>query len=289
MSNLQKTSTNRSLSNFIIISCLYIFSISALIFIIGFLYIIIARGIGYINFTFLTGLAEEINPGGGVGPFLFNSFYVTFLSMVISLPISFLAGIYLAEYASLNRINNLARTGLEVLASVPSIVLGLFGIAIFVTSLHIGLTIIGGAVTLAIINMPVLTKVIEDSCRDIPQPLKHSAFALGATKFQVLFKIIVPNAITRIITGVSLVSGRALGESAVILLVGGTSASDSMWNFNLFAPGATLSVHLWYLLSASIVPDAAQIASGSAVVLIFVVLLINFILKIPIWLIERKK
>ena len=267
---------------------IYIISFSIIIFILWLLYSIVNKGIGQLNYQFLVGLPDELNAGGGIGPFLFNSLYVTFISMVISLPISLGAGIFMAEYARENKFTSFIRIAIESLASVPSIVLGLFGLALFVGFFHMGLTIIGGAATLALLNIPVLCKIIEDSIKDVPAEYQSSALALGATKFQTLTKIVLPVAMARIFTGISLVTGRAFGESAVIILVAGTSAADSMWNFNIFAPGATLAVHLWYVQAEAIVPDAADIAAKSAALLVCVVLAINLLLRVPALIIKLK-
>ena len=267
---------------------IYIISFSIIIFILWLLYSIVNKGIGQLNYQFLVGLPDELNAGGGIGPFLFNSLYVTFISMVISLPISLGAGIFMSEYARENKFTSFIRIAIESLASVPSIVLGLFGLALFVGFFHMGLTIIGGAATLALLNIPVLCKIIEDSIKDVPAEYQSSALALGATKFQTLTKIVLPVAMARIFTGISLVTGRAFGESAVIILVAGTSAADSMWNFNIFAPGATLAVHLWYVQAEAIVPDAADIAAKSAALLVCVVLAINLLLRVPALIIKLK-
>ena len=275
--------------NKLILGLIYLISSAVMIFIIWLLYTIVNKGITHLDYNFLFGLPDEINAGGGIGPFIFNSLYVTFLSMIIALPISLGAGIYMAEYATENKFTDFIRVAIQSLGSVPSIVLGLFGLALFVGVFHIGLTIIGAAVTLALLNIPVLCKIFEDAIKDIPLEYRNSALALGATKFQALVKVIIPSAMPRIYTGISLVTGRAFGESAVIILVGGTSAADSMWNFNLFAPGATLAVHLWYVMSDAIVPDASEIASKSAALMVCVVLLINIILRTPILISKLKK
>ncbi|MDP4164240.1 MAG: phosphate ABC transporter permease PstA, partial [Bacillota bacterium] len=210
--------------------------------------------------------------------------YVLFLSLVISIPIGLGAGIYLSEYAPNNRLTEIVRTCVEGLASVPSIVIGLFGYVIFVDYLDIGLTVIGAAISLSIMNLPMLTRVTEQAISTVPIELQEASFALGSTKAQGIIKIVVPAAMNGILTGISLTACRAIGESAVILLVGGTSASDNMWDFHLMSPGGTLPVHLWYIQSEALVADAKEIANKSAAVLVVIILLMSFSIRLPIWI-----
>jgi len=249
---------------------------------------ILKNGLFRIDFSFLTKVPEELDTGGGIGPVLFNSFYILFLSLVVSIPIGIGAGVYLAEYAPRGKLTEFIRVCVEGLASVPSIVFGLLGIAIFVEGFHIGLTILGGALTLAFLNLPVLTRVTEEAVRAVPQDYRDAAYALGSTKFQCIWRVVLPAALNGIITGVSLTAGRAFGESAVIILTSGLSTSGQIWDFNLLSPGETLAVHLWYVQSEALVPDARDIADKSAAVLVIVVLLINLTFRIPLWLRSRR-
>lgn len=256
-------------------------------FIIGLLYLILQDGLPKLTWDFLFGLPSEIEEGGGIGPTLLNSFYILFISLVISIPLGMAAGIYLAEFAPDNKLIGFVRICVEGLASVPSIIFGLFGIALFVEYFEIGLTILGGGVSLAFLNLPVLTRVTEESIRSVPKELKSASFALGATHLQTITRALIPAALTGIITGICLVAGRAFGESAVIILTAGVTTSGEMWDFSLFSPGATLAVHLWYVQSEAIVGDAQEIAQKAAAVLVFVVLLINLVFRIPLWLKAR--
>ncbi|QYR23273.1 phosphate ABC transporter permease PstA [Paenibacillus sp. sptzw28] len=262
--------------------------ICTILFICGLLFLILQKGLPKLDWSFLYGLPSEIDEGGGIGPALFNSFYLLIISLIISIPLGMAAGIYLAEFAPDNRFISFIRICVEGLASVPSIIFGLFGIALFVEAFQIGLTIIGGAVSLAFLNLPVLTRVTEEAIRSVPQEMKNASFALGGTHLQTIRRVLIPVALNGIITGICLVAGRAFGESAVIILTAGVSTSGEMWDFNLFSPGETLAVHLWYVQSEAIVPDAAEIAEKAAAVLVFVVLLINVIFRVPLWINSRK-
>ncbi|MDO7906321.1 phosphate ABC transporter permease PstA [Paenibacillus sp. JX-17] len=254
----------------------------------GLLYLILHKGLPHLNWGFLYGLPSEMDAGGGIGPMLFNSFYMLILSLVISVPIGMAAGIYLAEFAPDNKLISVIRICIEGLASVPSLIFGLFGIALFVEMFEIGLTIIGGAISLAFLNLPVMTRITEEAVRAVPEETKSASASLGATAMQSMMRVILPAAMNGIVTGICLVAGRAFGESAVIILTAGVSTSGEMWDFSLLSPGATLAVHLWYVQSEAIVPDAQEIAEKSSAVLILVVLLINILFRVPLWLSRRR-
>ncbi|MBG9737644.1 phosphate ABC transporter permease PstA [Paenibacillus alvei] len=266
----------------------YALGAAVLLLIFWLLYTILSKGLSGITLEFLTRVPEEIDAGGGIGPVLFNSFYILILSLLISVPIGVGAGIYMAEYAPANRYTEGLRMCVESLSSVPSIVFGLLGLAIFAEYFQIGLTILGGAVSLAFLNLPMLCRVTEEAIRDVPVELRNAAYALGTTKFQTIRTVVLPVALQAVITGICLVAGRAFGESAVIILTAGLSTSGEMWDFNLFSPGETLAVHLWYVQSEAIVEDASQIADKAAAVLVFVVLFINLVFRIPLWFNNRK-
>ncbi|WP_276354243.1 phosphate ABC transporter permease PstA [Cohnella caldifontis] len=258
-------------------------ALCVILFVFALLLLILERGFPSLTWDFLFGLPSEIEEGGGIGPALFNSFYMLFLSMVIAVPLGIAAGIYLAEFAPDNAWIAMVRICVEGLASVPSIIFGLFGIALFVEMFQLGLTILGGAASLAFLNLPVITRVTEEAIRAVPREWRHASFALGATHLQTIRRVLLPASMSAIITGLSLASGRAFGESAVIILTAGVTTSGVMWDFNLLSPGETLAVHLWYVQSEAIVPDAQQISQKSAAVLLFIVLAFNVVFRIPAW------
>lgn len=262
--------------------------IGIVVFILGLLFMLLRKGLPLLTWDFLIGLPSEIEEGGGIGPALFNSFYILFLSLAISIPLGMAAGIYLAEFAPENRFIGFIRICVEGLSSVPSIIFGLFGIALFVDMMHLDLTILGGAVSLAFLNLPMLTRVTEEALRSVPPELKNASFALGSTHLQTIRKTLIPAAASGIITGICLTAGRAFGESAVIILTAGVTTSGSLWDFNLLSPGETLAVHLWYVQSEAIVPDAGDIAQKSTAVLIAIVLLINLAFRVPLWIKARR-
>jgi phosphate transport system permease protein len=246
-----------------------------------FLGYILYKGLPVLNLHFIFGKSSDIVAGGGVGAQLFNSFYMLALSMGVSIPVAVGAGIYLAEYAKDNYFTQCIRLSVESLATVPSIVLGLFGMIIFVNMLHLGFSILGGALTLVLLNLPMLVRVTEESIRTVPKSYEEASLALGATKLQTIFNVVLPNAMPGIITGITLTAGRALGETAILIFTAGTTVSRFLYDMDVLAGGETLAVHLWYLMSTGLVPDRDSIADGIGALLILSILIFNFVLVLP--------
>ncbi|ARF69156.1 phosphate ABC transporter, permease protein PstA [Paenibacillus larvae subsp. pulvifaciens] len=252
------------------------------------LYRILSAGLPHLSWDFITGLPEDIMPGGGVGPMLFNSFYILFLSLVFSLPVGFGAGIYLAVYAKKNRLTGFIRISVEALASVPSIVFGMFGFLLFVQFFNLKISVLSGSLALALLNLPVLVRVTEGAFRTVPHSYWEASLALGSTRWQAIRKVLFPAALPSLITGITLVAGRALGESAILIYTAGLSVSRNFPELNPFAMGETLAVHLWYVQSEALVPDAKQIAAGSAALLLLVVLAFNLLIGILSRIIQKR-
>ncbi len=263
-----------------------IFLVSLLFLFAGY---IIYSGRESLTFHFLTSPPRFMQRGGGVGPQLFNSIYLLFISSVFSIPIGVGAGIYMAEYAKPNTITKSIRLSLETLSALPSIVVGLFGLLIFINVLGWGFSIMAGAMALMILNLPVITRVAEESIRNVPSSLKEGSLALGATHWQTIWKLILPSALPGILSGVILVTGRIFGEAAALLFTAGMSSPHlnfGDWNplhytspLNPFRPAETLAVYTWKVNSEGLAPDARQIADGAAAVLIITVFLFNILAR----------
>lgn len=255
-----------------------------------FLFIIFKKGIGMITPSFLFGKPKISSAGGGIGPQLFNSFYMLIISLMITIPIGIGAGIYLAEYAKEGRLVRFIRLSLETMSSLPSIVIGMFGLLIFVNMFGWGYSLIAGALSVSILNIPAMTRVSENAIRNASRKVKEASLGLGATKWQTIIKLTLPVAMTEIITGIILAAGRIFGEAAAFLYTAGLSAGALNFNtislvgtksaFSLFRPAETLAVHIWKLNSEGTVPDAIQIANGTAAVLIIAVLLFNILARV---------
>ncbi len=255
---------------------------------VAFLIYILYKGLPVLSWDFVTGMPSDIRAGGGVGPQLFNSFYILFLSMAFSIPVAVGAGIYLAEYAGQSRLTDLIRLSTESLATVPSIVLGLFGMIIFVNALGLGFSIIGGALTLSLLNIPVLVRVTEEAIKTVPNQYREASLALGATKWQTIGRVVLPTALPGIITGLTLTAGRALGESAILIFTAGTTVSRQLPDPNLLAAGETLAVHMWYVMAVGLVPDRIDIANGIGALLVITILIFNLVFTISGRIMQRK-
>ena len=244
------------------------------------------HGLRSVDWQFITSPPQTIRAGGGIGPQIFNSFYILFLTMLISIPIGLLAGIYLAEYAGRSRLAEGVRIAIETLTSLPSIVVGLFGLLVFVNATGWGYSIMSGALALTVFNLPFLVRVCEESIRGVSRDLVEGSLALGATRWETTWRIIVPCAFPGLITGIIITSGRVFGEAAALLYTAGMSSPPldfANWHIfsptsplNPFRPAETLAVHIWKVNSEGLIPDLRRVADGSAAVLILVVLAFNF-------------
>ncbi len=266
--------------------------------IVAFIFILLAALIVYIiasgaqkafDPSFLTGKPEQFKEGGGIGPELFNSFYLLILTMIISIPLSLGAAIYLVEYAPGNRVTHIIKTVIEVLSSLPSIVVGLFGFLLFVIYFGWGFSIISGAFALTIFNIPLLVRVIQQALESVPTTQRDAGLALGLTRWETTIHILLPTAMPAIITGIILSAGRVFGEAAALIYTAGQSApmldftcldlSSPTCPWNIFRPAETLAVHIWKINSEGVVPDLAAISNGTAAVLMICVLLFNLIAR----------
>lgn len=278
-----KTSDRLATSVFITIALIII----ALL--VGLFYFILVNGFKQISLHFLTTPSSSLFAGGGIRDQLFNSFYIVFITMVMTVPLGLGGGIYLVEYAKPGRITSTIRSCVEMLSSLPSIVIGMFGLLVFVTSTGWGYTIIGGALSLTIINIPVMVRVCEDAIRAVPQDLKEASLALGITNWDTIRTVLIPSALPSIITGAILAAGRVSGEAAALLYTAGQSApilNYADWNpfsptspLNIFRPAETLAVHIWAVNTQGLIPDARAVANGASAILVLAVFLFNLLAR----------
>ena len=243
-----------------------------------FLGYILIKGLPVLSLAFIFGQSSDITAGGGVGAQLFNTFYILFLSLIVATPIAIGAGIYLAEYSARGRLADMIRLSVECLASVPSIVLGLFGMILFINLMGFGISLGVGAMTLALMNLPIIVRVTEESLKTVPREYREASLALGATKWQTIARVVLPAAMPGIVTGITLTAGRAVGETAILIFTAGTTVSRMIPDFSLSAGGETLAVHMWYVMAIGLVPDRIDVANGTGALMILVNLLFNLVL-----------
>lgn len=237
----------------------------------------IVSGLHVINWQFLTG--ADVN-GDFVGPEVFNTFYILILALIFCLPLGVGAAIYLAEYAGRGWFTMVVRLATETLAGVPSLVLGFFGFLVFVTfygnNQFIGQSRLAGALTLAILNLPLIVRVSEDAVRNVPNELREASAALGATRSQTIVRVLLPGAIPQLATGIILTAGKMIGETAALIFTSGTASPTTGWfTLNPLFPGDTLTVHLFELQAEGIAQNKTAVEAGTAALLIIFLLVFN--------------
>ena len=247
---------------------------------------ILVRGLPHISWSFLTGKSSSYQAGGGIGIQLYNSFFLLVITLIISVPLSMGAGIFLAEYAKKGPVTNFVRTCIEILSSLPSVVVGLFGYLIFVVQFEYGFSIISGALALTVFNLPQMTRNVEDSLNHIHHTQREAGLALGISRWETVVHVVIPEALPGIVTGVVLASGRIFGEAAALIYTAGQSAPAldwSNWNIlsvtspiSIFRQAETLAVHIWKVNSEGTIPDGTIVSAGSAAVLLIFILIFNF-------------
>ena len=245
----------------------------------------VIASIGVVSPSFIFGDPSDTELGG-VGPLLWNSVYMLVLAMLIAVPLGILAGIYMSEYAGDNRVTDTIRFAEEAISSVPSIVVGLFGLIAFVNLTHWGFTALGGALALTLFNLPLMARLSEQALRAVPADERSASLALGATKWQTIRHVVLPLAIPGIVTGIILTAGRVFGEAAALLFTAGLSTPTG-YNFgdlnifdpkspwSPFRPATTLSVYIWKTNSEGLSQFAPQIGDGASALLLGSVLIFN--------------
>lgn len=213
-------------------------------------------------------------PGEGIFPLIINTFMMICLTLLIALPISIFSAIYLAEYAKKGKFLELIRFTTGVLSGIPSIVFGLFGMLAFVITFKLGYSLIAGAFTLSIVLLPTLIGQTEEAVSRVPDTLREGSLALGATRLQTIFKVILPNSISGILVGVLLGIGRIVAESAAIILTAGTVAQIPN---TVFESASTLTVKAYAVAKET---GDIRLACAMGLVTIIIIILVNAFVKI---------
>lgn len=216
----------------------------------------------------------------GIGNQFFNTIYLVFLALVISIPLGIGGGIYMAEYATEGKAQRIMRISIETLSSLPSIVLGLFGYLVFIIMTNSQWNLFAGALTVSILTLPLIATITEDALRALPPSYAKGSYGLSATKWQTINRVLLPAAFPAIITGIILAAGRVFGEAAALMFTAGMS-TDINWAstditsptnaFNPFRSGETLSLQIWASRSESLASDAEAMANLSALLLLTLV------------------
>jgi phosphate transport system permease protein len=247
--------------------------LAALLTVASFVYLvlyILIKGIPYLRPELFSWTYDSNNVS--MLPSIINTFLLTALSLVISVPLGIFAAIYMVEYAKKgNRMVKFIRVTAETLSGIPSIVYGLFGMIFFVGVLKMQLSLLSGSLTVAIMVLPTIMRTTEEALLSVPQSYREGSFGLGAGKLRTVFRIVLPSAVPGILSGVILATGRIVGETAALIYTAGTMAKVPN---NLFASARTLSVHMYLLSNEGLHTNEAF---ATAVVLLVFVMLINML------------
>ena len=269
LSRGKKGRINKDLSNKIMLGVFRAAAYITTLVLVAIIAYVVINGLPHISLDFIFGWPQGVNAEGGIWPTIVSTVYVTALAMLICTPIAVLAAVYLAEYAKQGKIVELIRYAADALASVPSIVMGLFGYALFVEAMGLGLSMVSAALALALLMLPIVMRTTEEAIRAVPRYIRWGAYGLGATKWQVVSKIVLPSAFGRVATGIVLAIGRAIGETAVVLYTMGQAINLPISPLD---SGRPMTVHLYLLANDGINMNAAY---GTALLLMVIILAFN--------------
>ncbi|MDD4910304.1 MAG: phosphate ABC transporter permease PstA [Candidatus Omnitrophica bacterium] len=249
--------------------------------------VIIQKGLPAINWQFLSDIPRQGMRAGGIFPAIVGTIYLVAGAIIFALPIGLLAAIYLSEYSRDNHLTRIIKLAIVNLAGVPSVVYGLFGLALFVVFFKFGASIISGSLTLGIMILPVIITTSREALESVPQSFREVSLSLGASKWQTIRHIVLPNAIPGILTGTILGLGRAAGETAPILFTVAAFYLPKLPN-SIFDQAMALPYHL-YVISTQVPNVDEKVRYGTAFVLLALVLIMNLVAIIIRYKFRKKK
>ncbi len=238
---------------------------------------IFSKGLGSVSWNFISSFPRNGMTGGGILPAIIGTVLVTFITTLFAVPFGISCAIYLNEYARPSLMTNIIRASIRNLAGIPSIIYGLFGLALFVQSLKFGTSVLSAGLTLGLLSLPYIITTTEEALKRIPNSMREATLALGATQFETIKDVVLPKALPGILTGVILTLSRAAGETAPILFTGvAFYINDITTSIN--QEFMALPYHL-YMLSTQhqSIEQVRPLAYGTAVVLIMIVLILNLL------------
>lgn len=275
--NSDSINNSKRRSQFIAFSLFKLMSYSVVAFLILILGFIITKGIGVISWEFLTTVPEEGMTKGGIMPAIVGTLVLVLGSSLFSFPIGIMSGIYMNEYANNSKIAIFIRVMTNNLSGVPSVVFGLFGMALFVNTMGFGDSILAGSLTLGLLSLPLVIRTTEESLKAIDFSFREGSLALGATKLQTIRKVILPMAFPNIITGLILSIGRVSGETAPILFTVAAYFLPKLPH-SIFDQVMALPYHLYVISTSGTDVEASRgVAYGTALVLIVIILIVNLL------------
>ncbi|GIU20514.1 phosphate ABC transporter permease PstA [Shewanella sp. MBTL60-007] len=251
---------------------------TTLLFLLWVVWHILSNGLDHVSWEFITGAYTRIGEASGIWAMIVSTVYMVGLSLTFAAPIGIMTAIYLTEYAAPgSKVVKVIRFCTESLAGIPSIVYGLFGMTFFVTTLGLGFSILSGALTLAMLILPVIIRTTEEALLSVPMSYREGGYALGSSKIYTICRLVLPSALPGIVTSIILSTGRVIGESAPVFLTAGmvTQIPESV-----LESGRTLTVHLYKLTQELFTQHEWDQAYATATVLIVLVLILNLATKV---------
>lgn len=245
---------------------------------------IVWKGIAAVNLDFVLEAPSRAGREGGISTAIIGTVYLTVVSLAIATPLGVGTAIYLEEYARRrSKFAYLVNLTSETLAGVPSIVFGLFGFVFFVIFLGMGWSVLSGSLTLAVMLLPTITRTAQEAILSVPHEYRENSLALGASKWQTVSRIIIPSALPGIVTGIILSIGRAVGETAALILTAGSSLGMPG---GLLDPARTMSVHLYILATEGI---SLERAFGTAFLIVILVIVINYFANLSLYRLSHSR
>ncbi|WP_406610853.1 phosphate ABC transporter permease PstA [Agarivorans sp. JK6] len=249
-----------------------------ILFLVWMLWHILSNGLSHVSWEFVSSAYTTVGKTSGIFSMIVSTIYMVGLSIAIAAPIGIMTALYLTEYAKPgSKLVKVIRFCTESLAGIPSIIYGLFGMTFFVVTLGLGFSILSGALTLAILILPVIIRTTEEALIAVPQAYREASYGLGSSRIYTIWRVVLPSAMPGIVTAVILSTGRIIGESAPVFLTAGmvTRIPESVMD-----SGRTLTVHLYKLTQELFTVHEWNQAYATATVLIVLVLLINLTTKL---------
>jgi phosphate transport system permease protein len=257
---------------FALLTLMAVLVVVPIVLVVGY---IVVQGLGAINWEFLTGFPRNGMKEGGILPAIIGTVLLTFGTAIASIPIALGAAVYLAEYARDTWLTRTIRLAIINLAGIPSVVYGLFGLGLFVLFLGFGASIVAGSLTLGLMTMPVVISTAEEALLTVPQRFRVVSRSLGASQWQTVRNVVLPNALPGILTGVILGLERAAGETAPILFTAAAFYLPRLPN-SPFSPTMALPYHL-YVIATQVPGMPLEVQYGTALVLLVLVLGLNLV------------
>ena len=269
---------------------IYTVTAAVIVLVIAIIAYLVVKGLPYINWEFLSKAPSRLNETYGIAPMIINTLYIVLITLAISIPLGIGTAIYLAEYSKPGKIIAAFRFAIEILAGIPSIVYGLFGLAFFVNALRIGSgsgSMLSGALTCALIVLPTMIRTTEEALLQVNPTYREAAYSLGASKLHIIRTILLPCALPGIVVAIILSIGRIVSESAALLYTAGVDyAMPTNYAKHITQPGAGLTVQLYLYATEGGAPDWVPYAM--AAILMMLVFAINLAANIIAGLFKKK-